>query len=747
VNITKKTTGGVVQPNDILEIRMTIHHTAGTSMSRLRFVDNIPTNTSMLTGPTDFIKIITNEGLPYKQYTRAAGDDAATYIASPLSGQFNIRMNLGFGTSNPGIPTNNTSTESVSASGTMINTNRPSLFGNALLFAIAYRVQVTGVVGDTITLNPAQFIYRDGATDVTLTATPYKILISDPMTLCTNSIGLNNDAAESGGTFGSGTTLNRGSDLATPIAGYSFLNDVNGAYNGLGDGRYAVVKNISPRSGTNRNARRQPASSCGTLPWEDPFNCNNRMHGGHWYIDGDHTGTNNAIGNIPPDKDDASGYMLMVNADYVSSDVYRQELEDLCPNTYYEFSAWFRNICPTCGVDSIGAQFTGSPTAPANGYPGVLPNLSFSLNGLDYYNTGEIDTLGWIKKGFVFRTGPSQTSAVFTIRNNSQGGGGNDWVMDDISIATCLPNMTYSPTINPTVCIGNPFELRDTVRSYFNNYGHHQWEYSSDGGSTWLTLGAVRDSVPQWNATLSVWEYVSIYTVPPAGTQTGNNGDLYRVLVATTSSNLSNPNCRVTDGISTIQLTVEDCGIPLKTDLLSFNGKLITDRANLSWTTSKEDEPVKFTIQRSDDGNNFTTIGTLESRNSMAALNSYSFIDPSPVTDKKYYRIILNNNSNRKVYSRTIMLNRSSTGFHLVNLVNPFSDKLEFDVAVPLKAKIDIQLTDLSGKILKRNSFVVNEGTSSLSIPHTDNLPGGLYILQIINKDEVITRKVVKKTN
>src|SRR4029078_9958970 len=156
------------------------------------------------------------------------------------------------------------------------------------------------------------------------------------------------------------------------------------------------------------------------LPYGDPLHCNNRMHGGHWYIDGDHTGTNNAAGNAPPAIHANGGYMLEVNAEYGPSEIYSQTLNNLCPNTYYEFSAWFRNICPTCGADSTAAQFAGTPTAPTGGYPGVLPNLCFALNGLDYYNTGEIDTVGWVKKGFVFRTGLSQTSATFSIRNNAQ---------------------------------------------------------------------------------------------------------------------------------------------------------------------------------------------------------------------------------------------------------------------------------------------------------------------------------------
>ena len=57
VNITKQTTGGVVETGDVLEIRMTINHTSGT-MTTLRYVDNIPTNTTIAAAaPHDSIKI------------------------------------------------------------------------------------------------------------------------------------------------------------------------------------------------------------------------------------------------------------------------------------------------------------------------------------------------------------------------------------------------------------------------------------------------------------------------------------------------------------------------------------------------------------------------------------------------------------------------------------------------------------------------------------------------------------------
>lgn len=733
VNISKKTTGGVVEPGDTLEIRMTMHHTSGTTMTNLRYVDNVPTNTAMLTGPTDRIRIITNEGLSYKQYTLAAGDDAATYLATPPGGQFNIRMNLSFGASVPGVPPDNSSTNITNTTGTMANTNRPTLFGNSLLFATAYRVVVTGNVGDTITLNPARFIFRNGGVDVPLVATPYSLLISDPLSLCSNSIGLNN-ATESGGTFGTGNTLNRPTDLTIPITNYSFFNDVN-AYNGLGDGRYAIVNNISPRSGTNRNANRVP--NCGALPYDDLLNCNNRMHGGHWDIDGDHTGTNNAIGNNPPAASTNSGYMLMVNADYVASEVFSQTLNNLCPNTYYEFSAWFRNICQTCGADSTGAQFAGTPTSPANGYVGVYPNLSFALNGLDYYSTGEIDTLGWLKKGFVFRTDTAQTSATFTIRNNSQGGGGNDWVMDDIAVATCLPTMSYSPTINPNICMSNPILIADTISSFFNNYTTYKWQRSVNGGASWTDVSGVT-TLPDTNY------YITTYTVPATATTLADSGNLYRVVVATTTDNLVDPNCNISDGV-TITLSVLDCGPVLAIDLLSFNGKLVNSKANLSWTTSQEDSPVTFIIERSSDGRNFTAAGEVQGYNNGKTINHYSFADPVSVSDKVWYRIAIVTPGGKKKYSSIIQLYNSLPDFELTNMANPFTNSLVFDISISGSSAITAELIDISGKVVLASKQLVYAGTNSINLGGTQSLPSGIYTLRVINKDKFIIKRVMKK--
>ncbi|HKO81035.1 MAG TPA: T9SS type A sorting domain-containing protein [Chitinophagaceae bacterium] len=748
VNISKKAGGGVVQPGDTLEIRMTINHTSGT-MYGLRYVDNLPNHTAMLTGTGDSIRVITNEGLTFRKYTLAAGDDAATYKAAPAAGEYNIRLNLGYGSFPPGTVVNNTATESASATGRMTaSTDRPR-GGGGILFATSFRVVVTGSVGDTIRLNPGMFIYQTsaGGPDNILTAIPYEILISNPMSLCANATGVNN-AAESGGTFGSGTTLNRSSNLSFPIPAYTYMGNVAAGVD-VGDGRYAIVKNISPRGGTMKNADRRP-NCTNALPSQ--LSCEYRMFNGHWDIDGDHTGTNDAIGNAPLASNLSGGYMLMVNADYVASETYRQTLTNLCPNTYYEFSAWIRNICSNCGNDSTGSQFAGTVTAPAAGYPGVLPNLTFALDDLDRYNTGEIaynnvnsNSGGWVKKGFVFITGPSQTSATFSIRNNAQGGGGNDWVMDDVSIATCLPSMSYSPSLAPNVCQGSTLTINDTIRSYFNNYTHYMWQKSMNNGSSWSNVTAPT-SVTLGPPVNGEYEFITSYTIPQANTTMADSGTLYRVLVATASANLGNTSCQVTDGISIINLTVlDDCEPILTVELLSFNGKLIDNKSHLSWSTSPEDSPLTFIIERSTDGRNFSVAGEVSAYNNADNINHYSFTDPQLFSDRIWYRVVMKTSNNKKKYSSIIQLKSDLPDFDLSNIINPFSNSLAFNITIGGSSAVSIELIDMAGKTVLSNKQMIYTGTNSINLANTQRLASGIYTLRIANKDRFITKRVIKK--
>ncbi len=741
VNISKKATGGKVEKDDILEIRMSIHlpwgYNGGANgrIYRVRYVDNIPTNTQMLTSSSDSIRILTNEGLTYKRYTLNGGDDAASYNNSPSPGQYNIRINMG---RNPTAPLNN-NPNTVNGSDS-INLTNVYPYGSAPkwwtghIFSTSYRVRVTGNAGDSVMLQPAQFIFRrtQNGADTFITAFPYKILISAKDTLCQNGLAINL-AGESNGTFGTGNTLNRGTGPSILVPNYIYRNNVS-ATQDVSDGSYAIVNNLSPRASTNRNARRVPnCTAAPAVPAAD--SCHNRMFDGSWFIDGDHSGTNNAAGNLPVAAGTNGGYMLMVNADYITTEAYRQTITGLCPNSFYEFSAWVKNICPLCGGDSLLNRTYR---------PGVLPNLTFEINDKDIYSTGEIDTVGWVRKGFLFRTGASQTSATFSIRNNAQGGGGNDWALDDIRLSACVPStsMNYTPFVLGCSNVPNvDVNLICRVRYAYNgSYLYYKWQRSTNNGVSWTDIFTGGPAAPTYIS--GAWEYSTNYHFLANGSDSGHR---FRVVVATTAGNLSSSTCAFTDGNFTY-LRFLPCGSNLVTNLLSFTGELNGSIASLNWRVASETDLSHYEVEKSTDGQLFTKITKVPAL-AQAGEMRYRFTDPDIINGAAYYRLKMVNTDGTFQYSKVVMLSTRGYSFFVKPVMNPFSgSRLPVDYIMPKDGTVTVQLFDAAGKSLYHREYPSIKGSNSIVLNLPPALAEGFYIirLQCEGNPVAISKRLIK---
>jgi hypothetical protein len=752
VNITKGTNGGSVEPGDVLEFRATFVVKAPTSgtlpVDSVAFFDTLYNNKGLALVPGT-ITTRTNEGKVYQTFTDAGWDDAGGYRLNGLDTTIRIAM----GTS-----------ASALARGVVANTAQPSFYGSTCIVMATYRATVYATYGQKIVWGGGKLTYRDQGTGV-ITTINFKrdslIVYSSPG-LCPNAVSVTNAVgAEVNGTFGTPAgnaplARNKTSSIST----YSYQPFTIAGSNGGGpsDYHYTVANNTSVQNYTTLNTSFKPNS--GT---------NYRLYG-VWDLIGDHTNaTDQAKGNSPCDTTkpvdpvtNPCGYMLVVNAAYKTDTAFQYTVTNLCPNTYYELSAWFRNICYRCGCDVTGkgSGDVGYIPFATGDSSGVQPNIAFDINGTDYYTTGNIPYYGtdlvaprdttpsqsdnlnrWVKRGFVYLTGPSETSFTLTLRNNAPGGGGNDWAMDDISVATCLPNMSYSPTTNPMICQDRSVEIADTVRSYFNNYNHFKWQRSTNGGTTWTDIaGATGSATPVLVG--SLWQYITTYTVPASDAKATNSGDKYRVLVSTTTSGLSNTSCQLTDGVSIITITTYECNLPAK--LLSFNGRLVAEHAKLNWTTT-EDEEVTFYIEKSLDGSQFTTIGSLPGfNNNASAVNNYSFADSIAVAGKAWYRIVIVNAAGKKTYSRIIALTNSTESFSVVNVINPFTKEVIFDVQVATSGRVDATLINTSGTLLKKQTYAIQKGINSLSMTDMDIYAAGVYFLRIQYKDQVVMRKIIK---
>ena len=474
VNLSDTATGGTIDPGDILEIRATL---VVRPNGGVRAIDSVAYYDTLKAGGglhyLDSIALRTNEGKRYKYFTESNTDtDAGWMIAGGVGTDTTIQINMGTGASRTARGKLNSNTIP------RFNTNANA---NCIILA-TYRVVVNASYGQKINFGGGAFSYRDSTTGVysTIQFPDDSIMIFQSPGACPNSLSQTNILGdESNGTFGAGTTQNRGTSPNT-----NYIYTIFGAGTPQ-DYNYGISNNTSATGSTNQLLTKSNAA---------------RVHG-VWDISGDHTGaTNLTKGNLPASPGSSGGYMLAINASFRTDVAFDFNVSGACPDTYYEISAWFKNICYKCGCDSVG-RFSSSgtyiPTGPGDS-TGVKPNIAVAIDGVDYYTTGNLrymglggtqsgsDTLNqWVQRAFVYKTGPSQTSFTMTLRNNAPGGGGNDWAIDDIALETCSPELELLPGPNPFTCDSNVVEMSTVVRSFYNNYNHYRWEKSTEGGVTW----------------------------------------------------------------------------------------------------------------------------------------------------------------------------------------------------------------------------------------------------------------------
>jgi len=719
INITKGLNGGTVEPGDTLEIRASIVVKSGTYDS-CGYFDAVPAGTVYI---PNTVRVLTNEGKIYKQFTDAAGDDEGWITGT------NIRINLGYeSTDAPATSVRRGRIRNAYVSGSSGPYHKPSFFKGTCIQVASFRVRVTATYGSTISIGGGSMSYKPSAGSLTSFAFPGRtVAVYKNIGICPNAIGANALGTESNGTFGSGKPRNRGVSANVP-AGYTYSVFTSGGPN---DYFYGIANNTSINTGYTT-----------TNSWPKPDNTHRVF--GVWDVIGDHTGASNPLaGNSAADTvvNSNAGYMLVINAAYRIDSAFQQTISNLCPNTYYEISIWMRNICSKCGCDvnGVGAQNSGYiPTATGDS-SGVYPNLSFNVNGIDYYTTGNLTYTGqWVKKGFTFLTGPSQTSFTLKVFNNAPGGGGNDWALDDISVATCSPNLTFTPNNDPTVCENNVVDIGAYVRSYFNNYIYFKWQKSTNNGATWVDAGTSGTGSPTWNGT--AYEY---YTAFPQFLATAaDSGTKYRVVVASTLSNISSAGCSFADVASVLTLHVIDCGVPLQADILSFSGAVQGPTAKLNWTTSREDGPVQFSIEKSLDGRSFQPVASVAGAGGTAQVNYYNWSEAAPA-QTVYYRIRMKTPGRQKL-SRTIRLDAQAAELAFNHVPNPFSSQLIAEVTTPEAAVVHLQLIDNAGQVIRRQQYALVAGSNTVQLD-TGAVPAGLYTVQLRSGNATVYKKVLRQ--
>jgi gliding motility-associated-like protein len=190
---------------------------------------------------------------------------------------------------------------------------------------------------------------------------------------------------------------------------------------------------------------------------------------GNWVTTTDHTGN-------------PYGLMMLINAPSTAATVFFEyTMDNLCPNTTLKLAVWILN--------ANDASITSNPTYQ---YANMTLNVTDAVTGavLGSSPSGDVPAdAAWHQYSVVFNNGGS-TSIKLQLINNSVGSGyGNDLAIDDITIQPCVPESHILPKLDTVICQNIPLTFTTNVINSPYNPAEYLWEYSADGGATWIPQG------------------------------------------------------------------------------------------------------------------------------------------------------------------------------------------------------------------------------------------------------------------
>jgi hypothetical protein len=133
----------------------------------------------------------------------------------------------------------------------------------------------------------------------------------------------------------------------------------------------------------------------------------------------------------------ADGNMMLVNASETGGVFFNIIINGLKQNTYYQFAAWMINVCRING---------GCRPLPPNI---TVRLLTTSGKEVAKFITGQLaqtDVPHWKKYFAFFVTPPDASMLILNMEDNTLGGCGNDFAMDDITFCECVKPV---PAVQP----------------------------------------------------------------------------------------------------------------------------------------------------------------------------------------------------------------------------------------------------------------------------------------------------------
>lgn len=203
-------------------------------------------------------------------------------------------------------------------------------------------------------------------------------------------------------------------------------------------------------------------------------------------------------------------------------------------------------------------------------------------------------------------------------------------------------------------------------------------------------------------------------------------------------------------GLLSATFTLGDATNPLPVTITSFTAAAQGADAVLNWTTASETNNQGFEVQVSTDGTNFSKLGFLASNTPNSSTpHAYQYRDVTlGKQGVRYYRLrqLDLDGMASFVGPRAVTFGGSVAQTSLQGYPSPFNSEINLALQTTAAGLATVTVTDGVGRQVRAWQPTLAAGASSLRLADLQNMPAGLYIVQVRYNDGQTQRlKMVKE--
>jgi len=188
---------------------------------------------------------------------------------------------------------------------------------------------------------------------------------------------------------------------------------------------------------------------------------------------------------------------------------------------------------------------------------------------------------------------------------------------------------------------------------------------------------------------------------------------------------------------------------PLAVKYSAFDATVVDKSVVLKWTTEEEINSNHFEVERSFDGNNFTTVALVLDGFANGSQKNYQYKDNTAELQTKtvvYYRLKQVDNDGKYTYTNTLVVRlKAKEGVVIQTSPNPFTENLNVRFTATENGAAQINIINSNGQQVFSKQSDITKGYVTLQLNGLSRLAPGMYVATLsVNGVVAGTQKIIK---